>query len=37
MDWDPETGKPSEAKLLELGLDDIVRPRGLDPRMGVQS
>ncbi len=24
MDWDPETGKPSKAKLLELGLDDVA-------------
>ncbi len=24
MDWDPATGKPSRAKLLELGLDDIA-------------
>ena len=24
MDWDAETGKPSKAKLLELGLDDIA-------------
>ncbi len=25
MDWDPVTGKPSKAKLLELGLDDIAQ------------
>jgi aldehyde:ferredoxin oxidoreductase len=25
MDWDPATGKPSKAKLLELGLDDIAQ------------
>jgi aldehyde:ferredoxin oxidoreductase len=24
MDWDPATAKPSKAKLLELGLDDIA-------------
>ena len=24
MDWDTATGKPSKAKLLELGLDDIA-------------
>jgi aldehyde:ferredoxin oxidoreductase len=24
MDWDPKTGKPSKARLLELGLDDIA-------------
>ena len=24
MDWDTTTGKPSKAKLLELGLDDIA-------------
>jgi hypothetical protein len=23
-DWDPETGKPSKQKLLELGLDDVA-------------
>ena len=25
MDWDPETGKPSKNKLLELGLDDVAK------------
>lgn len=25
MDWDTKTGKPSKAKLLELGLDDIAQ------------
>ncbi|MFC1950480.1 aldehyde ferredoxin oxidoreductase family protein [Chloroflexota bacterium] len=25
LDWDPETGKPSKKKLLELGLDDIAK------------
>jgi len=25
MDWDATTGKPSKAKLQELGLDDIAR------------
>jgi aldehyde:ferredoxin oxidoreductase len=25
MDWDPETAKPSEKKLKELGLEDIAR------------
>jgi aldehyde:ferredoxin oxidoreductase len=25
MDWDPETGKPSRKKLLELGLEDVAR------------
>jgi len=24
MDWDPDTGKPSKAKLLELGLEDVA-------------
>lgn len=24
MDWDPETGKPSKKRLLELGLDDVA-------------
>jgi len=24
MDWDTETGMPSKAKLLELGLDDVA-------------
>jgi hypothetical protein len=24
MDWDIHTGKPSRAKLLELGLDDVA-------------
>jgi hypothetical protein len=24
-DWDPETGKPSEDKPLELGLEDAAR------------
>ena len=24
MDWDRETTKPSQKKLLELGLDDVV-------------
>ena len=24
-DWDPETGKPSKSKLLELGLDDVAQ------------
>jgi len=24
MDWDPDTGKPSRAKLMELGLDDVA-------------
>jgi aldehyde:ferredoxin oxidoreductase len=24
MDWDIDTGKPSKAKLLELGLDDVA-------------
>ena len=23
-DWDPETGKPSKEKLLELGLDNVA-------------
>jgi aldehyde:ferredoxin oxidoreductase len=23
--WDPETGKPSREKLLELGLDDVAK------------
>jgi aldehyde:ferredoxin oxidoreductase len=23
--WDTETGKPSQEKLLELGLDDIAK------------
>ncbi len=25
MDWDPETGKPSQKKLLALGLDDVAK------------
>ncbi len=25
MDWDTKTGKPSKAKLLELGLDDVAQ------------
>jgi aldehyde:ferredoxin oxidoreductase len=25
MDWDIKTGKPSQAKLLELGLDDVAK------------
>jgi aldehyde:ferredoxin oxidoreductase len=24
MDWDPESGKPSKRKLLELGLEDVA-------------
>ena len=24
MDWDPESGKPSKRKLLELGLKDVA-------------
>jgi len=24
MDWDPETGKPSRRKLVELGLEDVA-------------
>ena len=24
MDWDPETGKPSRKKLMELGLEDVA-------------
>jgi aldehyde:ferredoxin oxidoreductase len=25
LDWDPETGKPSKKRLLELGLDDVAK------------
>jgi len=25
MDWDVKTGKPSKAKLLELGLEDVAK------------
>ena len=25
LDWDPETGKPSKKKLLELGLEDVAK------------
>lgn len=25
LDWDPETGKPSKKKLIELGLEDVVK------------
>jgi aldehyde:ferredoxin oxidoreductase len=25
MDWDQNTGKPSKAKLLELGLEDVAK------------
>jgi aldehyde:ferredoxin oxidoreductase len=25
MDWDPETGKPSKKKLMELGLEDVAQ------------
>jgi len=25
MDWDPDTGKPSKEKLVELGLKDVER------------
>jgi hypothetical protein len=24
MDYDPETGKPSKKRLLELGMDDVA-------------
>jgi len=25
LDWDPETGKPSKKRLLELGLEDVAK------------
>ena len=25
LDWDPETGKPSQKRLPELGLEDVAK------------